>query len=617
MRTVFFFFILVLWLPSQAQKETVISSPDKKISFHLTTQNNALAYSIRFGQAEVIQSSPLGLTVNGIALGGDAKLGSTAPYKMDESFAWRGVHSMATNKCNGARIIVTSNNYPFVIEARVFNDGAAFRYVIDAKDSSLIDKEATAFTLPPDCFLWSQSNIKYYEGPYTKKRLDTIKQGLIMGPPVTVLLPGGKGYAAITEGGLTDFAGLSLIAKGERVLAANLTGVTRKNDRIETPWRIVEIGADLNTLVNCDIIAAVSPGYDKKLFPKGFATDWVKPGRGVWTWLAGRGPVTLENLKHFTDLAAQLGFEYNLVDEGWGRWKDSAKGRDNWDMMKELVDYSTPKGVKIWVWKAYPNRGGIPGIKDPAKRKEFFRHCKQLGIVGLKIDFFDSEGQEIIDFYQAALKDAAAYGLMIDFHGANKPTGESRTYPNEMTREGIRGLENRPPWNPHNAVIPFTRYLAGHGDYTPLHFGDRLGETTWSYQVATAVVFTSPFLCFGADPQSILDNPAKELIKSIPSTWDETIVLPQSSIGETVLFARRKGGTWFVAAMNGTKEAKTLNVDLSFLKSGKYSLYEMKDNGAKQAAADIKEGTVTSKDVLSIILNSTGGYVGRLTTGKM
>lgn len=437
-----------------------------------------------------------------------------------------------------------------------------------------------------------------------------------MGPPVTVLLPGGKGYAAITEGGLTDFAGLSLMAKGDRVLAANLSGLTRKKGRIETPWRIVEIGADLNTLVNCDIIAAVSPGYDKKLFPKGFATDWVKPGRSVWSWLAAERAITLPNMKHFTDLAAELGFEYNLVDEGWGRWTDSATGRNNWDMMKELVDYSTPKGVKIWVWKAYPDRGGIPGLKEPEARRAFFKKAKELGIVGLKIDFFDSEAQEIIDFYQAALKDAAAYGLMIDFHGANKPTGESRTYPNEMTREAIRGLENRAPWAEGNTTLPFTRYLAGHADFTPIHFGNRLDEVSWTHQVATAVVFTSPFLCYGADPQSILDNPAKEFIKSIPSTWDETIVLPQSSIGETVLFARRKGSAWFIAALNGLKEAKTLTVDLSFLKSSTYSLYEMKDDGAKQADAEIKEGTITNKNVLSINVNPSGGYVGRLTIEK-
>lgn len=174
------------------------------------------------------------------------------------------------------------------------------------------------------------------------------------GPPLTALLPGNTAYVAITEGGLTDFAGMSLRADGNRGFNANLSGVAKKNGNIETPWRIIEIGKDLNTLVNCDIVANVSPAYDPKLFPKGYNTDWVKPGRSVWSWLAVTRSVTLNNMKHFSDLAAQLGFEYNLVDEGWGNWKDSINHRDQWDMMKELVDYSTAKGVKVWVWKAYP-----------------------------------------------------------------------------------------------------------------------------------------------------------------------------------------------------------------------------------------------------------------------
>ncbi|MBC7720711.1 MAG: glycoside hydrolase family 97 catalytic domain-containing protein, partial [Pedobacter sp.] len=425
-------------------------------------------------------------------------------------------------------------------------------------------------------------------------------------------LPNSKGFAAITEGGLTDFAGMSLIVNKSGVLQANLTGKTKKFGVIETPWRIIEIGKDLNTLVNCDIIANVSPSFDKKLFPQGYNTYWVKPGRSVWSWLAGRGGVTLENMKKFTDLAADLGFEYNLVDEGWGNWKDSINHKDSWSMMKELVDYSAAKGVKIWVWKAYPNRKGIPGIKDATQRKIFFQKCKDLGIVGMKVDFFDSEAQEIIQFYQAALKDAADYHLMLDFHGANKPTGEARTFPNEMSREAIRGMENRPPWAASNTILPFTRYLAGHADYTPVHFGDRLGEVSWAHHIATAVIFTSPFLCMGADPQSIIDNPCKSMIQSIPPVWDETIVLPESKIGELVLYARRKGTTWFLAAISSNKSVTNISVNVgSFLKKGNYSLSVVKDDASKQANAILETSTITAINNINITLNANGGFVGR------
>jgi alpha-glucosidase len=201
---------------------------------------------------------------------------------------------------------------------------------------------------------------------------------------------------------------------------------------------------------------------------------------------------------------------------------------------------------------------------------------------------------------------------MMDFHGSNKPTGESRTWPNEMSREAVRGMENRPPWAQSNTILPFTRYLAGHADYTPIHFGDRMGEVSWAHHVASMIVFTSPFLCLGADPQSILDNPCKEMIQSIPTVWDETIVLPQSKIGELAIYARRKGSDWFVAAMNGTAEAKTITVDLSFLK-GNYKVSLIKDDKDKQDNVIVGNSTVSGNSKMEIVLNSNGGYVARLT----
>ncbi|MEP6675453.1 MAG: glycoside hydrolase family 97 catalytic domain-containing protein [Ferruginibacter sp.] len=603
--------LLVVFLFSKAQTAPVIfSSPDGNISFTIAVQNSKLMYAVDYNKIPVINMSAMNMVVSGNRFGENiVAIGKINDEKVNETYAYRAVHNKAVNKYNGGKVF-TRNIFPFVIEARVYNDGIAFRYVLNTKGAAHVEKDLTEFNLPAGSIVWSQSNVKNYEGRYTKKLIDTIKHGESAGPPVTVELPKNAGYAAITEGGLTDFAGMSLVANAEKGFVANLSGEVNKLAQMETPWRIIEIGKDLNSLVNCDIIANVSPAYDKKLFPKGYNTDWIKPGRSVWSWLANTRSVTLENMKHFSDLAAALGFEYNLVDEGWSNWKDSINHRDQWDMMKELVDYSSAEGVKIWVWKAYPDRKGIPGIKNAAKRKEFFKKCKDLGIAGLKIDFFDSEAQDIIQFYQAALRDAAEYHLMIDFHGANKPTGESRTWPNEMTREAVRGLENRPPWAFTNTILPFTRYLAGPADFTPVHFGERMGEVSWAHHVASMIVFTSPFLCVGVDPQSILDNPCKEMIQSIPTTWDETIVLPQSKIGELVLFARRKGTTWFIAAMNGINETKIISVDLSFL-IGKYMLSSIKDDNNKQANALLEKTKVSGNSKITIVLNAAGGYAGR------
>jgi alpha-glucosidase len=549
----------------------------------------------------------MGMIVNGSKLGTGVSLGKNEKYTINESYATLGVHSIAVNRCNGLKISVNAGKLSFTLDARAYNDGVAFRYLVPNKGDAIIDKDTTLFKIAAGSVVWSQPNVKYYEGRYGKKVISEIKTGELAGPPVTIELPNSAGYAAITEGGLTDFAGMSLIADGNNGFLANLTGPTKKTGNIESPWRIIEIGKDLNTLVNCDIIMNVSPVYDKKLFPKGVNTDWVKPGRCVWSYLAKTRSIMLANMEHFSDLAAQLGFEYNLVDEGWGTWKDGT--RDQWDIMKELVDYSAKKGVKIWVWKAYHDRKGIEGINTPERRRAFFKKCSEIGIAGLKIDFFDSEAQEIVDFYQDGLRDAAQYHLMMDFHGANKPTGENRTWPNELTREAIRGLENQPPWAPGNATLPFTRYLAGPADYTPMHFDARMGEVTWAHHVATMVLFTSPLMCIGADPQSILDNPCKEMIQAIPVTWDETIVLPQSKIGSLALYARRKGTTWFIAALNGIDQAQSITVDLSFLKAGDYMLNSLNDDPQKQAAVKIENSALTNKTLLKVNLNAAGGFV--------
>src|SRR5262249_20868767 len=159
--------------------------------------------------------------------------------------------------------------------------------------------------------------------------------------------------------------------------------------------------------------------------------------------------------------------------------------------------------------------------------------------------------------------------LLVDFHGSNKPTGEPRTWPNELGREGIYGLEHRgmTEWARHNATLPFTRLLAGHGDYTPVHFGDRRRETSWAHQVATAAVMTYPVPVYAAHPRTLLANPAVGMIKSIPSVWDETIVLPFSEIGEVAAFARRHGDVWFLAILNGPT-ARKVHIPLAFLDAG-------------------------------------------------
>jgi len=241
------------------------------------------------------------------------------------------------------------------------------------------------------------------------------------------------------------------------------------------------------------------------------------------------------------------------VEGHWSGWSE--------EVQKEFVDYSRELGVKIIVWRHRNRLGTLE------QRIAFFDHLKRIGAAGAKLDFFDHEAKEIEDLYLCLLRLAAERQLVLNFHGASKPTGQARTFPNELTREAIKGLEMRAPWARHNVTVPFTRMVAGHADYTPMAFGDRKGDTTDVHQIASAIIIWSPMLIYAADPADILAHPARGVIEQIPAVWDESIVLEPSAIGEVAVFARRSGDKWFLAAMNGP-EARTITVDLSFLGRG-------------------------------------------------
>jgi alpha-glucosidase len=274
--------------------------------------------------------------------------------------------------------------------------------------------------------------------------------------------------------------------------------------------------------------------------------------------------------------------------------------------MREAVDFSQRHKVGLLFWKHSRD------LRTPEARKQFFDLCQRVGVVGAKIDFFDHEAKEIIDLYQTLLREAAERRLIIDFHGANKPAGEARTWPNEMTREGIYGLEHRrtEAWAPVNTTLPFTRMLAGHADYTPVIFGERRKETSWAHQIASAAIFTSPLLVYGAHPKNILANPAVEIIKSVPSVWDETVALPACEIGELAAFARRSGSTWFLAVMNGST-ARTVKIPLAFLAGGKYQAALARDRTDEAAALTIENTFVSRNDSLTVELRAGGGFIGR------
>jgi alpha-glucosidase len=612
---------------ASASDDIKVTSPDGNVQFRLVTRSESrVGYQVLFKHKLVIETSALGITIDGTELGRGVTIGKAEPHQLNEKYPWLGVHALAINHCNGAKIALrhTQSDLTYAVEVRAFNDGVAFRYVVGGDGKPRVPDEGTSFVIPAGSVVWYHDFEGHYEGVHARKEIDQVQSGDWAAPPLTIKLPDSLGYASITEAALINYSGLALQTDGDRVFKARLGHAAPVSypfrlrygldeakrlaqpaaviGTITSPWRVIMVGADLNTLVNCDIVHSLSPPPDPKLFPKGAHTEWIKPGRCVWKYLDG-GVSSLEGMKEFSNLAGQLGFEYNVVEGFWQKWTE--------DKLRELVTYSKARGVGIWLWKHSKL------IRDPAERRKFFQHCQDVGVVGVKLDFYDHEAKELIDLYQATLKDAAEFKLMVDFHGANKPAGEARTWPNEMTREGIYGLEHRrlESWARHNTTIPFTRMLAGHADYTPVHFGDRRRETSWAHQIASAAIITSPVTLYGAHPKNILDNPGADVIKSMPTVWDETIALSMCEIGEVAAFARRRGDSWFLAIMNGPK-GRTLQIPLSFLGRGKYQALTLRDQPDQPAAMRTGNSTVGRNDSLTIEMRPAGGFVGRFRSAE-
>jgi alpha-glucosidase len=599
----------------------VVKSPDGLIEFQLQ-HAGILRFQVTFNRQIVISESELTMVVDGVNLSRDVVLRSVSRDRRSGSYVTRGVHSVARDQCNGLKI--TFEHEPdhtiYVLEVRVFDDGVAFRHLIPGSGSRVPD-EASSFTVPTGSIVWFHDFEGHYEGIHQKKEIESVKAGEWVAPPLTIKLPNSSGYMAITEAALVNYAGMGLQANGKRGFttrlghalpishpfdlrygkdeAQRLSKAAAVEGPIATPWRVLMIARNLNDLVNSDIINNVSPPADKVLFPAGTNTSWIRPGRAVWRYLDG-GENTFDEIKEFSRLAGELGFEYQVVEGFWRRWPEG--------QMRELIEFSRQKKVGIWFWKHSKD------LRTPHDREEFFSLCNRVGVVGAKIDFFDHEAKEVIDLYQALLRTAAEHQVMLEFHGANKPAGEARTWPNEMTREAVRGLEYRSMQTRarHNTTLPFTRYLAGHADYTPMHFGERRRETSWSHQIASAIIFTSPLLIFGAHPKNILQNPAVELIKKISSVWDETIVLPESEIGELAIFARRSGRMWMLAMMNGEVE-RSIRVRLLFLGRGSYQAKLALDRKDDPAALLMKDSAVSRSDSLTIEMRAGGGFVGMFT----
>jgi alpha-glucosidase len=376
------------------------------------------------------------------------------------------------------------------------------------------------------------------------------------------------------------------------------------------PWRVLIIGKSLGTIVESTLIESLSRKNQLE------DTNWIKSGRASWSWWSDHDSSrSFEKLKTFIDLAAAMGWEYSLVDANWNVMEGGT--------LEELAAYAQSKGVRLFVWY---NSGGSHNevteqprdlmLEQETRHKEFAK-LQALGIKGVKVDFFQSDKQDIIKLYLDILKDAADFELMVNVHGSTLPRGWSRTYPNLMSMEAVRGAEaytfdntyaNSAP--SQNTLLPFTRNVVGPMDYTPVTFTDELNphETSNSHELALSIIFESGIvhLADSVEAYQGLADDVKNFLRDVPSSWDETKYLAGEP-GKFVVLARRSGSSWYVGGISGDEETRELTLDLSFLK-GDYTMTLFQEGDNPRSFRE-DSSPITSTDSLTVTLRPKGGFV--------
>lgn len=658
--------------------QVALQSPDGALEMTIATvQRNAvadaggqLAYRVAFRGKTVLDWSNLGIALEGSpALGAAVKISGSRTAAHDES--WQSIAGKANpirdhyNAVTVQTAETGAGGRTLAVEARAYDDGVAFRYFVPDQPGIpelRVVNETTQFRFTKDATTWPLILRDFQtssEDDYHELTVRGLHPEYLVGLPLLVEVPG-VAWVGLTEANIDDWAGLFVSTVGD-VLTARLAprigddrnvhapwpldpkdaasrlSVIRKAPA-NSPWRVLMIGDRPGRLVESNMVVNLNP-------PSVIAdTSWIKPGKTSWNWWSGslakgvsfRPGMNTDTMKHYIDFSASAGLPYMLIDAGWaGRRPGAASGPNGSGTdittvnpninMAELVQYARSKNVKLWLWSHWTDMN--------RQIDDAFPLFEKWGVVGVKIDFMDSADQWMGNWYRMVARKAADHHLMVDFHGAFKPDGLRRTYPNVLTREGVMGLEYN-KWSAritptHNVALAYTRMLAGPMDYTPGGFenvtkDEFVARNSNPMVMGTRVHQTALYVVFESALQMLSDYPGaydgqKELdfLKAVPATWDETRVINGKPV-QWITVARRSGKDWYVGAISNW-EPREIEVPLSFLGGGSYNADIFSDgpNAATQAKDSVREQKrVDAKTVLKLKLAPGGGSAIRLTPAQ-
>jgi alpha-glucosidase len=648
-------FSLLALAAALAQSRVEIASPDGRIKLALLpagVSSADLRYAVDFAGKRLIEESKLGLEIEGQSpLGRGMHLTASRSTTVDESYSIPvGKTSIVRNHYNDLTAdFADPSARRLTIEVRAFDDGLAFRYSVPEQPSIgqvKILRENTEFQYAKDAQSYPlivDGFQSAYEDAYQLRNITGLHPDWLIALPFLANEPG-VGWVAITEADIEDYAGMYLEKSahwGDRILHAELPprldasgnpvpggGAVATRAPFESPWRVLMIADEPGKLIESNIILNLNPSA------KIADTSWIVAGKAAWDWWSGEAApgvsfktgMNTATMKHYIDFAAASGFPYMLIDAGWAPLDPTAPKNEPRLMditrtipeidMPELLRYAREKGVKLWLWAHWTS---VNKYMDQA-----FPLFEKWGIAGVKIDFMNRDDQWMVAWYRRVVANAAEHHLMIDFHGAFKPDGLRRTYPNLMTREAVMGKEylrvSARTTPAHNATLPFTRMLAGPMDYTPGAFGNSnlenfvarsfmpMGLGTRAQELALYVLFESPLQMVSDYPEHYAGQKEFDFIKRVPTTWDEV-----HSIGgmpmQWVSLARRSHSDWYVGAITNWEE-RNIKIPLSFLGPGAYvaEIYSDAPDAATEATHTVlNDRSVDHDTVLDVHMVSGGG----------
>ncbi len=620
-----------------------MNSPDGRISVYFCVSGDKNAYyRVEFSGTTVLAESKLGL------IRGDDDF--------SENLSLESMSGIETVKANYEMLhgkkrlcsytahkrtfhLKNANGKKIDIIFQVSNDGVAFRYHFPEKsdDMKKIIKEITSFNFIPGTKVWIQpiaeaksgwnqtqpSYEEHYKQDILVDKLPHSNAGWIF----PTLFNFDKYWMLISETAPDrNYCGCRLKKESQgneffigfpQAAEVFADGPANPESKLpwSTPWRIIAVGDSLKT------IAESTLGTDLAEPSKLKDVSFVKPGRASWSWVMLKdNSVVYDVQKRFIDFAADMRWEYCLIDVDW----DTKIG---YDKMNELAKYAGKKKVGLILW--YNSAGNWNTVTYHPKDKllthevrvEEFSKLKEMGIKGIKVDFFGGDGQSVMAYYQDIFEDAAKFGLTVNCHGATLPRGWHYTYPNVLTFESVKGFEYV-TFDQHNAdlepnhccILPFTRNVFDPMDFTPVCFTEVPNikrVTTNGFELALAVIFTSGIQHYAQTPEGMAAVPdyVKGFMKEVPSRWDDTRFI-DGYPGKFVVLARKFNDDWYIAGINGEDIEKTINIDLDFLKTAKTAT--LITDGEDNRSFDMKNIKITSTKPLEIKLKNYGGFVMEL-----